>query len=109
MIGDWLLMRDGNRMVAMPCALQLKEPVCAALGAAAGFDAARASRTFVLLGCDYFSALRMLRLARDPANIWLRGHIARANRTRPLSPTRAQAYGCRRLEHRARRVAPEPA
>jgi DNA-binding transcriptional LysR family regulator len=69
-IGDELFVRDGNRMVPTPRALQLKNPVRAALqqmeealAAAAGFDAATARQTFVLLGSDYFSTLLMPRLA----------------------------------------------
>lgn len=72
MIGDELFVRDGNRMVATPRALQLKEPVRAALRqmeealvAAADFDPASASQTFVLVGSDYFSTLLMPRLAHQ--------------------------------------------
>ncbi len=73
-VGDELFVRDGNRMVPTPRALQLEEPVRAALqqmeealAAAAGFDAATARQTFVLLGSDYFSTLLMPRLARQVA------------------------------------------
>ena len=64
--------RRGNRMVPTPRALQLKEPVRAALRqmeaalvSAAGFDPATSRRTFVLLGSDYFSSLLMPRFARQ--------------------------------------------
>jgi len=73
-VGDELFVRDGNRMVPTPRALQLKEPVRAALqqmeealAAAAGFDPATARQTFVLLGSDYFSTLLMPRLAGQVA------------------------------------------
>ena len=72
MIGDELFVRDGNRMVATPRALQLKEPIRTALqqmekalATSSGFDPAEASQTFVLLGSDYFSTLLMPRLARQ--------------------------------------------
>jgi DNA-binding transcriptional LysR family regulator len=72
MIGDELFVRDGNRMVPTPRALQLKEPVRTALqqmeealAAAAGFDPATSSQAFVLLGSDYFSTLLMPRLAQQ--------------------------------------------
>ena len=71
-IGDELFVRDGNRMVPTPRALQLKDPVRAALqqmeealAAAAGFDPATSAQTFVLLGSDYFSTLLMPRLAQQ--------------------------------------------
>lgn len=69
-VGDELFVRDGNRMVATPRALQLKEPVRAALRqmedaltAVAGFDPATSNQAFVLVGSDYFSTLLMPRLA----------------------------------------------
>lgn len=72
MIGDELFVRDGNRMVPTPRALQLKEPVRAALqgmeealATVAGFDPATSSQTFVLQGSDYFSTLLMPRLAQQ--------------------------------------------
>jgi DNA-binding transcriptional LysR family regulator len=72
LVGDELFVRDGNRMVPTPRALQLKEPVRTALqqmeealAAAAGFDPATSSQTFVLLGSDYFSTLLMPRLAQQ--------------------------------------------
>jgi len=72
MIGDELFVRDGNRMVATSRALQLKEPIRTAfqqmeeaLATSSGFDPARASQTFILLGSDYFSTLLMPRLARQ--------------------------------------------
>lgn len=68
--GDALFIRDGNRMVPTARALQLKEPVHAALrqiedalSSACGFDPARSDQTFVILGSDYFSNLLMPRLA----------------------------------------------
>ena len=71
-VGDELFVRDGNRMVPTPRALQLKEPVRAALQqmeaalvSAAGFDPATSQQTFVLLGSDYFSSLLMPRLAKQ--------------------------------------------
>ncbi len=69
-VGDELFVRDGNRMVPTARALQLKEPVRAALrqmaealGAIAGFDPATADQAFVIVGSDYFSSLLMPRLA----------------------------------------------
>jgi DNA-binding transcriptional LysR family regulator len=71
-VGDELFVRDGNRMVPTPRALQLKEPVRAALqqmeealAAAAGFDPATSKQTFVVFGSDYFSTLLMPRLAQQ--------------------------------------------
>lgn len=71
-VGDDLFVRDGNRMVPTPRALQLKEPVRAALqqmeealAAAAGFHSATSEQTFVVLGSDYFSTLLMPRLAQQ--------------------------------------------
>lgn len=71
-VGDELFVRDGNRMVPTPRALQLKEPVRAALrqmeealAAVAGFDPATSQQTFVVLGSDYFSTLLMPRLAKQ--------------------------------------------
>lgn len=71
-IGDELFVRDGNRMVPTARALQLKEPVRAALqqmeealATAAGFDPATSRQTFVVLGSDYFSTLLMPPLARQ--------------------------------------------
>lgn len=68
--GDALFVRDGNRMVPTPRALQLQEPVRTALASieealssAAGFDPARSQRTFRILGSDYFSSLLMPGLA----------------------------------------------
>lgn len=68
--GDELFVRDGNRMMPTPRALQLKEPVRTALrqieealSTAAGFDPATSRQTFTLLGSDYFSSLLMPRLA----------------------------------------------
>jgi DNA-binding transcriptional LysR family regulator len=71
-IGDELFVRDGNRMVATPRALQLSETVRAslrqieeALANTASFEPASARQSFVLLGSDYFSTLLMPRLARQ--------------------------------------------
>jgi len=68
-LGDDLLVRDGNRMVPTPRALQLKEPVHLALvqieealAASAAFDPATSTRSFMLIGSDYFSALLMPKL-----------------------------------------------
>jgi DNA-binding transcriptional LysR family regulator len=68
--GDELFVRDGNRMVPTPRALQLCEPVRQALGcieeafaATAAFDPTTSSRSFVLIGSDYFSTLVMPALA----------------------------------------------
>lgn len=67
---DALFVRDGNRMVPTPRALQLREPVRSALAqieealrAASGFDPATSEQTFRILGSDYFSNLLMPRLA----------------------------------------------
>lgn len=69
-IGDDLFVRDGNRMVPTSRALQLKEPVRKALieiedalSATSVFDPRTASRSFMLIGSDYFSTLLMPRLA----------------------------------------------
>ncbi len=71
-VGDELFVRDGNRMVPTPRALQLKEPVRTALqqmeealAGAAQFEPATSEQTFVLLGSDYFSTLLMPRLAQE--------------------------------------------
>lgn len=67
---DALFVRDGNRMVPTPRALQLREPVRSALAqieealrAASGFDPSSSDQTFRILGSDYFSNLLMPRLA----------------------------------------------
>jgi DNA-binding transcriptional LysR family regulator len=69
-VGDDLFVRDGNRMVPTARALQLKEPVRAALRqmedaltAIAGFDPAVSEQAFVVTGSDFFSTLLMPRLA----------------------------------------------
>lgn len=69
-IGDELFVRDGNRMMPTPRALQLKEPVRQALtqiedafAATVAFDPATSSRSFMLIGSDYFSTLLMPKLA----------------------------------------------
>jgi DNA-binding transcriptional LysR family regulator len=68
--GDALFIRDGNRMVPTARALQLNEPVRAALrqleealSSVSGFDPAQSDQTFVILGSDYVSNLLMPRLA----------------------------------------------
>jgi len=68
--GDELFVRDGNRMMATPRALQLQEPVRHALrqiedafAASVAFDPATSTRTFMLIGSDYFSTLLMPKLA----------------------------------------------
>ena len=69
-VGDELFVREGNRMVATPRALMLREPIRAALrqmenalSSVARFEPAAASQTFRISGSDYFSALLMPRLA----------------------------------------------
>jgi DNA-binding transcriptional LysR family regulator len=69
-IGDELFVREGNRMVATPRALTLREPIREALrqmeqalSGVARFDPAVATQTFRISGSDYFSALLMPRLA----------------------------------------------
>lgn len=68
--GDALFVRDGNQMVPTARALQLKEPVRAALRqledalcTVTVFDPERSEQTFVILGSDYVSSLLMPRLA----------------------------------------------
>jgi DNA-binding transcriptional LysR family regulator len=68
-LGDELFVRDGNRMMPTPRALQLKEPVRRALAgieealaANAAFDPQASTRSFMLIGSDYFSALLMPKL-----------------------------------------------
>lgn len=69
-LGDELFVRDGNRMMPTPRALQLKEPVRQALvqieealAASAAFDPQTSTRSFMLVGSDYFSTLLMPKLA----------------------------------------------
>lgn len=69
-LGDELFVRDGNRMMPTPRALELREPVRRALAdleeafaAAAAFDPSTSSRSFMLIGSDYFSTLLMPPLA----------------------------------------------
>ncbi|MDG4885536.1 LysR family transcriptional regulator [Mesorhizobium sp. WSM4884] len=69
-LGDELFVRDGNRMMPTPRALQLKEPVRQALvqieealAASAAFDPRTSTRSFMLIGSDYFSTLLMPKLA----------------------------------------------
>ena len=69
-IGDELFVREGNRMVATPRALTLREPIREALrqmenalSSVARFDPAAATQIFRISGSDYFSALLMPRLA----------------------------------------------
>lgn len=67
---DELFVRDGNRMVPTPRALQLNQPVRQALvqieealAASVGFDPRTSTRSFMLVGSDYFSSLLMPKLA----------------------------------------------
>lgn len=69
-LGDELFVRDGNRMMPTPRALHLKEPVHRALvqieealAANETFDPATSTRSFILIGSDYFSTLLMPKLA----------------------------------------------
>jgi DNA-binding transcriptional LysR family regulator len=69
-VGDELFVREGNRMVATPRALMLREPIREALrqmeyalSAVARFEPAAATQVFRISGSDYFSALLMPRLA----------------------------------------------
>jgi DNA-binding transcriptional LysR family regulator len=69
-LGDELFVRDGNRMMPTPRALQLKEPVRQALvqieealAVNAAFDPQTSTRSFMLIGSDYFSTLLMPKLA----------------------------------------------
>jgi len=69
-LGDELFVRDGNRMMPTPRALQLKEPVRQALvqieealAANVAFDPRTSTRSFILIGSDYFSTLLMPKLA----------------------------------------------
>ncbi|CDX24203.1 putative transcriptional regulator protein, LysR family [Mesorhizobium sp. ORS 3324] len=69
-LNDELFVRDGNRMMPTPRALQLKEPVRQALAqieealaANAAFDHRTSTRSFMLIGSDYFSTLLMPKLA----------------------------------------------
>ncbi|MCW4115524.1 LysR family transcriptional regulator [Aurantimonas sp. MSK8Z-1] len=72
--GDELFVREGNRMVATPRALELQTPIRAALGQVetalaqvTGFEPATSERRFTILGSDYFSAILMPQLARQVA------------------------------------------
>jgi DNA-binding transcriptional LysR family regulator len=71
LLGDELFVRDGNRMVPTPRAVQLNEPIQAALRqieqaltTVTRFEPATARQSFIILGSDYFSTLLMPRLAR---------------------------------------------
>jgi DNA-binding transcriptional LysR family regulator len=73
---DALFVRDGNRMVPTPRALQLREPVRSALAqieealrSAVGFDPAASDQSFRILGSDYFSNLLMPRLTATVATM----------------------------------------
>jgi DNA-binding transcriptional LysR family regulator len=73
-LDDQLLVRQGNEMVPTARALEIAGPVGEALagiestlGAAIGFDPARAERCFTLLGADFFSTLLMPGLAEQIA------------------------------------------
>lgn len=75
-LGDELFVRDGNRMMPTPRALQLKEPVHQALvqieealAASAAFDRKTSTRSFMLIGSDYFSTLLMPKLAARVTSI----------------------------------------
>jgi DNA-binding transcriptional LysR family regulator len=68
--GDELFVREGNRMIATPRALEMAGPVRDALegienslSALSSFDPASARQTFMLVGSDYFSTLLMPPLA----------------------------------------------
>lgn len=70
LLGDDLFVREGNRMMPTSRALQLREPIRQALAGmeealatVAGFDPATATRSFMLIGSDYFSTLLMPPLA----------------------------------------------
>lgn len=74
--GDTLFVRDGNRMVPTPRAVELHDPVRSALAQieealskASGFDPARSERTFRIIGSDYFSSLLMPQLAAAVAPV----------------------------------------
>lgn len=68
--GDELFVRDGNRMMPTPRALELRQPLRDALAMIedalaenAPYDPATSTRSFMLVGSDYFSTLLMPRLA----------------------------------------------
>jgi DNA-binding transcriptional LysR family regulator len=82
LLDDELFVREGNRMMPTSRALELREPIRQALAgmeeALASpivFDPAASSRTFVLIGSDYFSTLLMpplaARLAKAASSITL--------------------------------------
>ena len=69
LLDDELFVRDGNRMLPTPRALQLREPVRRALeqleealAAHAAFEPLTSTRSFMLIGSDYFSSLLMPKL-----------------------------------------------
>lgn len=69
-VGDDLFVRDGNRMLPTPRAVELSAPIRRALldiedalSANAAFDPAVAATAFMLVGSDYFSSLLMPGLA----------------------------------------------
>lgn len=67
---DELFVRDSNRMMPTPRALQIREPVRRALAqieealaANAAFEPQTSTQSFMLIGSDYFSSLLMPKLA----------------------------------------------
>jgi DNA-binding transcriptional LysR family regulator len=75
-LGDELFVRDGNRMLPTPRALELAGPLAdalrqieEALTANSVFEPAKADVTFMLAGSDYFSTLLMPELARNAAPV----------------------------------------
>lgn len=69
-LSDDLFVREGNRMIPTPRALELREPVRQALAGVeeafaivTAFDPSTASRSFMLIGSDYFSTLLVPSLA----------------------------------------------
>lgn len=70
LLDDELFVREGNRMMPTSRALALREPIRQALAgmeealaSASTFDPASSSRSFMLVGSDYFSTLLMPHLA----------------------------------------------
>lgn len=70
LLDDELFVREGNRMMPTARALELREPVRHALAGmeealvtTAAFDPATSTRSFMLIGSDYFSTLLMPSLA----------------------------------------------
>lgn len=76
LLGDELFVREGNRMMPTSRAVELREPIRQALAgmeealvSATVFDPATSSRSFVLVGSDYFSTLLMPPLAARLAEV----------------------------------------